>query len=354
MRIIVTGGGTGGHIFPALEIIKELKKKPDMDVVWAGNANSFEEKTALDNHITFFALGTKKIVGQGFFKKITALFALLVAVIQCLQFLLKQRPQAVIGVGGYVSAPLILASFLLGIRRYIAEQNVVPGLANRYLGKIATKVFMSFHESQRYFPKGKTILTGNPVRADFFGLARTQKPEALRILITGGSMGAQFINKTIPEALAELHGQGLALTITHQTGHAMVADTQKTYENLGLRAHVTPFIAHMPHAFIEHDLIISRAGATIIAELTASGTPSILIPYPFALGHQQKNAEVLVDKKAAIMILQGPDAKSRLVTTLKNIYSDRSILHHMAQQALSLGIPHAASNMVQCILTDIA
>lgn len=354
MRIIVTGGGTGGHVFPALEIIKEFKNKPDMDVVWAGNANSFEEKTARDNHITFFALGTKKIVGQGFFKKITALFALVVAIVQCLQFLRKNRPQAVIGVGGYVSAPMIVASFLLGIKRYIAEQNVVPGLTNRYLGKLATRVFISFHDSQAYFPQSKTILTGNPVRADFFGLIRTQKSEGLRILITGGSMGAQFINKTIPEALGELHRDGLDLTITHQTGHAMVVAVQKTYENLGLKAHVTPFIAHMPHAFAEHDLIISRAGATIIAELTASGTPSILIPYPFAQGHQQKNAQALVDKKAALMILEGPDAKNRLVTMLKNIYSDRGILHHMAQHALTMGIPHAASNMVRCILTDIA
>jgi UDP-N-acetylglucosamine--N-acetylmuramyl-(pentapeptide) pyrophosphoryl-undecaprenol N-acetylglucosamine transferase len=353
MRIIVSGGGTGGHIFPALEIIKEIKRQDEtIDVILAGNIDSLEEKMAQAQHIPFFGLSTQKIVGQSLGKKILAVSALVKAITQCLWFLAKNRPKAVVGVGGYVSAPMVIASFLLGIKRYIAEQNVTPGLANRYLGRIATKVFISFKESKTYFKAHKTVLSGNPVRKEFFGLKRPDNHEGLKILITGGSLGARSLNTNIPQVLAQIHHECPKLSITHQTGQAMVDEVALYYQKAGINAAVTAFINDMPKAFSEHDLLISRAGATVIAEIMASGTPAILIPYPFALGHQKNNALALVNAKAGLMVLEGPEWGNHLALTIKNIYSDKNLLNQMASQAKSMGTPDAAFIMVRSILYD--
>ncbi len=178
MRIVVTGGGTGGHIFPALEIAKELKRTvSDAEVIFVGNSDSLEETMAHSAGLSFYGISVRKMVGQSLGKKMLALISLKIAVLKSLWFLLKARPQAVIGVGGYVSAPMILASFCLGIKRYICEQNVVPGFANRWLAKIATRVFLSFDESRRYFPQ-QVMLTGNPVRQEFSCNIRSQKRKA--------------------------------------------------------------------------------------------------------------------------------------------------------------------------------
>ncbi len=171
MRIIVTGGGTGGHIFPALEIVKEIKRQNNkIEVIYVGNKNSLEEKMAKSAQVPFIGLSTKKIVGQSFLNKFLALIYLMISIMKGMGILIRKRPQAVIGVGGYISAPMIIASFFLGIKSYLCEQNVVPGMANKWLSYIAKKVFISFDKSRDYFPKSKTILSGNPVRADFFSL----------------------------------------------------------------------------------------------------------------------------------------------------------------------------------------
>lgn len=354
MRIIVTGGGTGGHVFPALEIIKELRKqKQAIDVIWAGNTPSFEERIAEENNIPFFGLKTHKIVGESLLNKIKAGLILIVTVGQCLRFLLAKKPDAVIGVGGYVSAPMVIASFLLGIKRYIAEQNVSPGLANKYLGKIATRIFICFQQSQAYFKPSKCLLTGNPVRQEFFTLSPSPTENHLRILVTGGSMGARSLNIGLPQVLELIKNDSPLIKVTHQTGKNMVHEVAQAYKKAGIIAVVTSFIDDMPKAFSEHDLLVSRAGATVISEITAFGMPSILIPYPFALGHQKLNAEALAKKNAAIILLEGPDLINRLATTIKSLYSDKSKLGSMAEKARGLGGFDAAGTIVRCILKDI-
>ena len=208
MHIIITGGGTGGHIFPALEIAKEFAaQNSHIKITYVGNSNSLEESLAKKSGLAFFGLNTHKIVGQGFLRKLGALFFLGLATLKSSWFLIKNRPLAVVGVGGYVSAPMLIASFILNIRRYICEQNVKPGLANSMLAKIANKIFISFAKSAAYFPKSKFIVSGNPVRKAFFEL----KPKTynnnkleLNILVTGGSMGASFMNIYIPKAMSIL------------------------------------------------------------------------------------------------------------------------------------------------------
>lgn len=354
MRIIITGGDTGGHIFPALEIASEIKRQhPHATVILAGNNNSLEEKMAKAAGVKFFGLTTKKVVDQSLFKKLVALVYLKLAVVKSLWFLLKDRPKAVIGVGGYVSAPMLLASALLGIKRYLCEQNVMPGLANRSLAWIANRIFISFAESRQYFPEKKTILTGNPVRKEFFELKPTMSEgQPLRILVTGGSLGANFLNQQVPYALGLAHNDCPHLTITHQTGKDQVTAVKKLYEYAGLKAEVVTFIDNMPQAFSHHDLLISRAGATVCAEIMAAGMPAILVPYPFANGHQKYNALALEKSGAAIMIEQGQNFASLLARSVKDLYLKQEQLGQMGKKAQTMGSWHAASAIVNYVLND--
>lgn len=354
MRIVVTGGGTGGHIFPALEIAAEIKRQqPEAHVILVGNKNGLEEKMAKTADVPFFGLSTKKIVGQSLFHKLLAVVYLKIAVMKSLWFLLKNRPHAVIGVGGYVSAPMVLASVLLGIRRYICEQNVVPGLANRQLARIASFVFISFAESRRYFPAKKTILTGNPVRREFFALPeKALRAKGLRILVTGGSLGARYLNEEVPKALGEVYKTCPELEITHQTGRDQLEAVKKRYEHAGIKARVVSFIDNMPNAFFDHDLLISRAGATVCAEIMAAGMPAILVPYPHANGHQKYNAKALEKPGAAIMVEEGQNFADRLARWVIDLYSEPERLTHISKSAQSMGTAQATSTIVSHVLND--
>ncbi len=345
MRIVVTGGGTGGHIFPALEIAQEIKRQqPNADVVFVGNHQALEETLAKKAQLPFFGLTVKKIAGQSVAKKLLALAYLKLAVLKSLWFLIRKRPHAVIGVGGYVSAPMIIASFFLCIKRYICEQNVVPGLANRLLGKCATHVFLSFADSRKFFSTKATV-TGNPVRRDFFALTKHKQTKGLRILVTGGSLGAHYLNQEVPLALSEFLKQADDVIITHQTGAPTKNAVLELYAKLGVPANVVSFIDDMPKAFAAHDLLISRAGATVCAEIMASGMPAILVPYRFAGGHQKYNAEALQNNGAAIMIVEDNQFRDRLMATLNDLYRDR-------QQLMLLGkndkaqCPHDAAGTI--------
>lgn len=353
MRIVVTGGGTGGHIFPALEIVKELKRNNDkMEVIFVGNLNSLEQKMTKGAHIPFYGLSAKQIVGQSFSNKLIALIFLKIAIFKSIWFLVKKRPSAVIGVGGYISVPMMVASFLLGIPRYLCEQNVVPGMANKYLALIAKKVFISFLESRQYFPKDKVVHSGNPVRSVFFTLPAKEPSGSFRILITGGSLGAQFLNREIPKVMGLIGPLLKNLEITHQTGENVQEEVIKAYGNEHISAQVVSFIDNMPKAFLEHDLLISRAGATVCAEIMASGMPAILIPYPFANGHQKYNAQALVKAGAAIMIDQDEHFSESLALNLKNLYGDPTMLYQMGKKAKNMAAAKAAFVIVSTVLNE--
>lgn len=353
MRIVVTGGGTGGHIFPALEIAKEFKRQNSaIEVIFVGNKHSLEERMAHAAQLRFFGLSTKKLVGQSLVKKCVALLFLGFSVVHAFGILLKLRPKAVVGVGGYASAPVLLASFLLGIKRYICEQNVVPGFANKYLAYIAKRVFISFDASKHYFPQQKTIFSGNPVRSEFFQIPQ-KNLSSFKILVTGGSLGARFLNHEVPKTLAHVVAQCPDLKVTHQTGQAMHDEVVKAYQQLGLTTQVIPFIENMPKAFNDHDLLITRAGATVCAEIMASGMPSIMVPYPYANAHQKYNAEALTSLGAALMVLEDKNFESRLASVIKSLYSDRMALVEMTKRAKSLGTAKAASTIVHSVLNDL-
>lgn len=349
MRIVISGGGTGGHVFPAIELAIAFKQQ-QADVIMVGNHNSLEEKMAHDHNIDFFALSTKKIVGLSFINKIKALVSIAIAFANALCLLAKIKPNAVIGVGGYVSFPVVFASFFLGIKRYICEQNLMPGLANKVLSKIAMRIFISFEESRSYFPRDKTILTGNPVRKQFFNVEPKQFTSNMRILITGGSLGARFLNHHVPQALARIDEKQRIVHVTHQCGATMIDDVKKLYSDAKISASVVSFIDDMPRAFSEHDLLISRAGATVCAEIMAAGMAAILIPYPHANAHQKYNALALEKAAAAIMIEEGAHFERDLVNALNTLMADEKILSNIAGKAKSLGLPDASISIVRKII----
>lgn len=352
MHIVVTGGGTGGHVYPALEIAKAfIEHERDIKVTFVGNKNSFEERMAKKAGLRFFAIKTKQFIGHGLLYKLFSLYVLFFAVISCLGFLLKEKPKAIIGVGGYVSAPMLIAGFFLRIPRFIAEQNATPGLTNKVMGKISNLVFTSFQESSQYFPR--VLLTGNPVRAAFFVDREKRAIPPLRILISGGTQGAQFLNNEVPRALAIVKEAWPDIKITHQTGHDKLGLVREYYKRENINAEVLPFIDDMPQAFLHHDVIISRAGATVVAEIKANGIAAILVPYRFADGHQKANAEALINNQAAIMIEEDENFIKILAATLKQFYLKPEQLLLMGQKARALAKDNASELIVETVLKYI-
>jgi UDP-N-acetylglucosamine--N-acetylmuramyl-(pentapeptide) pyrophosphoryl-undecaprenol N-acetylglucosamine transferase len=351
MHIVISGGGSGGHAFPAIEIAQAfLRHNPSIRLTFVGNKNSIEERLAHEHKIPFHAIKAKRFVGQGLLKQLSAMLFLFFALLKSLGFLLFNRPRAVVGVGGFVSVPVMLASFLLGIDSYICEQNLIPGQANRLLAKLAKKIFLSFPESERYFPKNKCVFTGNPVRPAFALVKRPKTSDSFRILVSGGSQGARFLNQEVPKSLALLKKSCPDLKISHQVGKNDLATVSQSYKDLGLTAEVLAFIDNMPKAFSEHDLLISRAGATVIAEILCAGMPAILIPYPFAGGHQKANALALVNKNASLMIEEGPQFVPELAQSLQFLYSNQEERFKLSERARARQKNQAAEDIIKEIL----
>lgn len=358
MHIIVTGGGTGGHIFPAIEIIKAFKKKdPSIQVTLVGNKNSLEEKIALKEKIDFFGIKTKQVLGKSFIKKFLALIYMGFAFINCLFFLLKNKPKAVVGVGGYISVPMVMAAFILRIKRFICEQNATPGLANKTLSHFTNAIFLSFESSKKYFyHKNEFILSGNPIREEFFkGNYLSPKESSLKILVCGGSLGAKILNEELPKTakLVKEKLPALNLLITHQTGRDSIEKVNNSYKINGIEANVVSFIENMPQEFSNHNLLISRAGATTCAEICAFGMPSILIPYLFANAHQKDNALALVEKGAALMLEETKEFSPRLADMIMALYNNSSSLVEMSINAKNLAFPKASETITETILSKI-
>lgn len=354
MKIFITTGGTGGHIFPALAVAKTFKaQNPSAKLSFIGNLGGLEERLAQQAGLDFVGLNAKKIVGASFLGKIKAIFYLKLSVLKCMALILKHKPQAVLGFGGYVSAPMMIAGFLLRVKTYLCEQNAVPGLANRLLAKISRKIFISYEKSSVFFPKNKTFLTGNPCRDEFFGISPLKPDAKLKILITGGSLGAGFLNAEVPKALALLKNQGHLVQVCHQTGSNKVEECKSQYQLNNIEANVVNFIEAMPDAFAKHNIIISRAGATVSAEIMASGMPSILVPYRFANGHQKHNALALSEKEAAIMLEESETFATKLSETIKDFITHPEKLIYLSKNAKYLATPDSALKITSFITQDL-
>jgi UDP-N-acetylglucosamine--N-acetylmuramyl-(pentapeptide) pyrophosphoryl-undecaprenol N-acetylglucosamine transferase len=289
----------------------------------------------------------KPIKGRSLPGKLKALWSLPKAVSEASSILKEFRPQVVLGVGGYASGPTLLAASFLGMKRAIHEQNVIPGMTNRILKRFSEKIFVSFEETKKYFPEGKTIVTGNPIRKEIFKGRERKKGDRFTLLIFGGSAGAHRINGSMTEALRSLDHMKASLKVIHQTGKDDFDSVLGGYQEKGFDALVKPFLEDMATYYQMADLVICRSGASTVAELAVCGKAAILIPYPFAAhNHQWINAQKLVERGAARMIedkaLNGPS----LAEAILDLYSHPEELKKMEERIQQVGRPRAAEEIV--------
>ena len=343
-RIVVMAGGTGGHVFPALAVAQELRGR-GWEISWLGTADSFESRNVPKHGFPLDTIEAYRLRGQGLGGLLLAPFRLLKAMGQARKVLNQRRPDVVLGMGGFATGPGGLMSKLMGLPLVIHEQNTIPGLTNRWLAKLASRVLEAFPGS---FPDNAGArVTGNPVREDIAALPEpavrmADHDGAVRILIVGGSLGALALNEIVPEALALLAGDH-ALEIRHQAGRNKVEAAQSLYEELNLQAQVIEFLDDMAQAYAWADLVICRAGALTVSELAAVGVGSILVPYPYAVDdHQTRNAGYLVQGQAAVLMPQGQLDAVSLSSRLRELLAEPGKLLALAQAARNLTMSDAA------------
>lgn len=358
MRLIVAGGGTGGHLFPGIAVAEEfLARGPENEVLFVGTERGIEARLLPKLGYKLELISASGMKGMGTAKKLLSLGRLLYGYSQSRKILKSFRPDLVLGVGGYASAPMLLAARGLGVRTFIHEQNAAPGLTNKVLSRVVDGVFISMQESASFFPAKITQMTGNPIRKEILWGFQEQRPrntaDTFSILVFGGSAGAQRINSSLLEALPHLERVKQKLRITHQTGEKDVARVREGYQALGVQAQVQvlPFIDNMSAAYAAADLVICRAGATTIAEVTACGKGCIFIPYPYAADdHQRKNAESLVIRGAGRMILEEDLTGEHLAAHIVDLMEHPEKVAEMEKSARSLAQLDAAQAIVAAMV----
>jgi UDP-N-acetylglucosamine--N-acetylmuramyl-(pentapeptide) pyrophosphoryl-undecaprenol N-acetylglucosamine transferase len=354
MKIIIAGGGTGGHLFPGIAIAEEIKKRNrDSRVLFVGTERGIEKRVLPGLGYDLALIDVAGIKGKGLMDKIGAVTKLPGSFLQSRRIIRSFGPDLVLGVGGYASGPAVLTARLLGLKTAIAEQNAFPGITNRILGHFVDQVFITFPESADRFPQGKSLYTGNPIRAAFMSEldGKANPDRKFNLLIFGGSQGARAINQAVLASLDKLEEIRKELHIIHQTGAQELDAVAIAYKNRGFDAEVHSFIMDMPKVYGKAKLLVCRAGATSIAEMTASGRASILIPYPFAANdHQTKNAEVLVRAGAAEMIPEAELTGAKLAETILDLYGDTDRISRMEACSRQLARREAAVQIVdECV-----
>ncbi len=352
MRLLVAGGGTGGHLFPGIAVAEEfLGRDPGNEVLFVGTERGIEARLLPRLGYRLECIAAAGVRGKGGLSQLKGMAMLLHAYSQSRKILKGFRPDVVLGVGGYASGPTVLAARGMGIRRFVHEQNAIPGLTNKVLARVADGVFISLEESRRFFPEERTLLTGNPLRRQILAAigaeeAGAQHDNAFRLLVFGGSSGAHSVNLAVAAALPFL-GALPGLAITHQTGENDLEEVRRAYREAGVAAEVVPFIHDMAAAYRGADLIVCRAGATTIAEVTACGKPCIFIPYPHAVDdHQRRNAEALLKCDAGLMLLERELTGERLAAEVRALFADRERLAAVGRAARGLARLDAAKIIV--------
>ncbi len=350
MRIIIAGGGTGGHLFPGIAVAEEFQKRdPENRVIFIGTQRGIEYRLLGKLGYELKLIDVEGLKGRGWKALIKGVYAIPNSMWQSRMILRDFRPDVVIGVGGYASGPAVIAAWLMNIPTAIAEQNALAGNTNRILGKFVDRIFLTYEQSKGRFPARKVSVTGNPVRAAFAArLSEAPKMRAIRqILVFGGSQGAAAINKTVVAMLPMLQKIKDRVRVVHQTGERDCEEVRRAYERAGMEAEVQPFIVDMASAYAASDLIICRAGATSLAEITVAGKASVLIPFPYAADdHQTENARAMVEAGAATMIRESELSAEALYSLVESLLEDDKKLRGMEQKSKALGRPDAAARIV--------
>jgi UDP-N-acetylglucosamine--N-acetylmuramyl-(pentapeptide) pyrophosphoryl-undecaprenol N-acetylglucosamine transferase len=354
-RVIFAGGGTGGHLFPAIAVMEELRRRePELEVLFVGTARGIETKVVPQLGERLTCLEVSPLKGRSPSQLLKSLAALPGAGFEAARVVQSFRPSLVIGVGGYAAGPMVLAARTLGVPSALLEQNAHVGLTNRLLARVVQRAYLSFEETASQFPARAVRVFGNPVRRAFVSAGTMARVDPLgfemrarRVLVVGGSQGAKVLNQVVPEALARAGLAESGVEIVHQTGHAMCDEVSAHYARLGLRAEVTPFIDDMARAYASAALVIGRAGATSLAEICAVGRPSLLIPFPFAADdHQWHNARALEARGAALAMREQGLEPGELSQRIAQLLAEPAKRSAMAEAARSLGKPDAAAAIV--------
>jgi len=351
-RVVIAGGGTGGHLFPGIALAKALKRQDmDIEISFVGTQKGLEAKVLPREGFELKTILSAGLLGKKRLSRWMSWVKLPVGTAQSMCFLIRKRPDLVVGVGGYASGPLVLSAWILRVPILIHEQNSIPGLTNKWLGKIANKVAVSFKESAKFFSKDKIEVTGNMIREEFCQPRETfpKGPRGLfRVLVLGGSQGAHSINVAMMEALESLTSKKGNIHITHQTGESDFAMVKREYEKSGFSHDVRPFIDGMAEQYRKASLVICRAGATTLAEVTACGKVSVLIPYPHAAhNHQEKNARVLEAANAGELVLDHELSGTRIAQSILRALEDPQRLEEMEENSYQLGSRDATEKVRQ-------
>lgn len=369
-NIVIAGGGTGGHLYPAVAIAKSLQKlDPSIQIHFVGTEQGLEKKIIpKEGFPLHFIQGGKLNFSGNPLAKIATLFKMPIAFLQSFLLILKLRPRFVLGVGGYASGPFVLVASVLRFPSAIWEPNVYPGMANRFLAKFVRTCFVVFEDSKKYFPAARVEVLGMPVREEiekeFQSYQTRKKKDQFTLLHFGGSQGSRAIGQALCGAVeADLNPQtGLPkalqgwtknLQITHQTGSLDFVTLSERYKKMGGPVEVKEFIYNMPDYYRQADLVVARGGASTLTELAAFGLPAIVIPLPAADGHQEHNAQTLVDGGALRMILQKDLTSERLVEEIVELRRHPERLQSLSEKIRTYFKPLASESIARRILEII-
>ena len=350
MKVLIAGGGTGGHLFPALAVAEAFRERdPENRIVFAGSQRGLENSLLAREGYELRVIEVAALKGKGIGGKLKSLLAIPKCLWQSWRLLRSVQPAFVLGVGGYASGPVLLTAWAMGFRTAIHEQNSFPGLSNRILGKFVDRVFISFENSGAHFPRRKTVLAGNPVRKKLQRAkedSREPGEKEFTLFVFGGSQGAHRLNRAMEESLAALGDLKGKVRIIHQTGDKDYDYVRAFYEKEGVAAEVHRFIYDMERAYRAADLILCRAGATTLFELMAMGKAAILVPYPYAANdHQTLNAKALVDAGAALMVADADLNGKELSRLVRELREDPERRKRMGERAAALAQPGAAEKI---------
>jgi len=358
-KVVIAGGGTGGHLFPGIALAKALKRNDvTIKITFIGTKQGIESKVLPGEGFKLKTIISSGLLGKRGLDKWVSWSKLPVGAAQSMGFLIRNRPNLVVGVGGYVSAPLVFSAWLLRIPILIHEQNAFPGMANKWLGKIADKVAVSYKESKQFFSKKKVEVTGNMIHEKLCQ-PREDFPPPLKqpfgVLILGGSQGAHSINVAMVEALDLLLDRKERLHITHQTGDADYENVKKQYAAKGFSANIMSFATDMPARYRLASLVVCRSGATTLAEITAAGRVSFLIPFPYAANnHQEHNARIIETASAGEVVLDKEISGERIAKSIKKAMDEPENLQRMENNSYRLGSRDATEKVRKICLELMA
>jgi UDP-N-acetylglucosamine--N-acetylmuramyl-(pentapeptide) pyrophosphoryl-undecaprenol N-acetylglucosamine transferase len=346
-RVVIVGGGTGGHLFPGIAVAQEFRQHHQAEVVFLTTPKPVTIQILEKYQLPWEAVASRAVKGMGFFSRLRAWFGVPGHVLAARGRLKKLKPHLVLGVGGHASGPVGVSAWTLGLPLAIHEQNAIPGLTNRLLGRVAGRVFLSFPDTAGHFAAEKSRWTGNPIRREFFEAAPPRPETPFTVLVMGGSQGAHHLNMEVLKALPLLAAQRERLKFLHLTGDVDLDQVQQGYQEAGFAAEAAAFTPEVAAWMARAHLLVCRAGAGTLAELNARGRAALLVPYPFAANnHQEANARFLENAGAASLILNKHFTGELLADTILQFFAQPERLQAMEAASLRLAKPHAAGEIV--------